>query len=220
MSENTDKTQGQSLGIDQEVSREASPLYAFIDKHKTILLGVIVGILAAATVYGGVKWWNQHSHNSARTELGGILTETSGDQRVEALRIFADKAPASVKDGALFELAGALMQLGRFDESIAVWDELLSGLSTVQLKTVAGLGKARCLLLGDKPTEALAVIREIKGSAPAEFVTPVNRLLAVAAEQAGEKDVALTAYQELLSGGQIADAEFIQYKIGRLQAGQ
>lgn len=220
MSENTTQKPVEAHVLAEEITKEASPLFQAIMRYKNVIAGVAVAIVAAAAIYTGATLWNSYTVSSAKDQLGDILLTASGDKRVEALKAFTADAPDGVRNGGLFELAGTQMQLGLFDEAVQTWDQLISRLENPELLALAKLGKVRSLLLGGKADEALTAALALRTDTPESFTTPVNRLIAVAAEQAGNNQTALEAYQALLSGGQAADAEYLQYKIGRLQTAQ
>lgn len=220
MSENTTKTPVAPQELAAEVTKEATPIFDALMRYKHIIAGVAVAVVAIAAIYTGVKLWNSYTLSSAKERLGGILLTTSEQERIDALTAFAADAPEGVRSGVLFELAGAQMQMGQTDEAVQTWDRIIASLNNPELLALAKLGKARTLLLGGKADEALAAARELRADSPESFATPINRLIAAAAEQAGDKQTALEAYQALLSGGQAADAEYLQYKIGQLQAAQ
>ncbi|MGE4291649.1 MAG: tetratricopeptide repeat protein [Desulfovibrio sp.] len=220
MSENTTQKPVAPHELADEITKEATPIFDALMRYKHIIAGAAAVVIAVAAIYAGVTLWNAHTHSSAKEKLGNILLTTSAQERIDTLKAFAADAPDSVRNGALFELAGSQMQMGQFDDAAQTWDQLIARLETPELLALAKLGKARSLLLGGKAEEALTVARELRAAAPESFATPANRIIAAAAEQSGDTQTALEAYQALLSGGQAADAEFLNYKIGRLQAAQ
>lgn len=201
-----------------EVNQEASRLLEALLRYKNVIIGVALALIIAAAAYTGVTLWSSHSVSTAQEELGKILLTTDGADRIDALTDFAANAPEGVRNSALFELADAQMRAGQYETATATWDQLAGRIQSLELGIVAQMGKARSQLLSGQAEQAQQTVAAIQSQAPDSFQGPLNRLLATAAEQAGDTQTALDAYQALLSGGQAADAPFLQYKIQQLQA--
>lgn len=220
MSENTTQKPVTPNELAGEVTKEATPIFDVLMRYKHIIFGAVAAVIAVAAIYTGVTLWNSHTLSSAKEQLGHILLSTSKQERIDALKTFTADAPDGVRNGALFELAGAQMLMAQYDDAAGTWDKLVSRLENPELLALARLGKARTLLLGGKAKEALQAALALRSDTPESFAAPVNRLVAAAAEQAGDDKAALEAYQALLSGGQTADAEYVKFKIARLKAAQ
>lgn len=201
--------------LHQEVNQEASPMFDFLVKHAKVIAGVALGAVAAAAVYAGVTAWSGYSERKAQEEFAQVLS-TTGENRVEALKAYVDEAPETVRGGALFELAGALMAEGRYGEAVPVWAEL-KGEGRPEMRTLASMGMARCLLLDGQTDQALQMAEAIVADAPESMTAPANRLLAACAEAAGEPTLAATALQAVLDSGQAQDAPLLSYRIKTLK---
>lgn len=220
MSENITQKPIDPHELADEITKEATPIFDTLMRYKHIIAGVAGVVIAVAAIYTGVTLWNSYTHSSAKEKLGDILLTNSAQERIDALKDFVADAPEGVRNGATFELVGAQVQMGQFDDAVQTWDQLIARLENPELLALAKLGKARTLLLAGKADEALAMAQGLRADTPESFAVPVNRIVAAAAEQAGDTQAALEAYQALLSGGQTADAEYLNYKISRLQAAQ
>ncbi|SKA70956.1 hypothetical protein SAMN02745704_00046 [Paucidesulfovibrio gracilis DSM 16080] len=218
MSEHATKMPVNEEALAGEVNQEASRLLDTLLRYKNIILGGAAALIAVAAVYAGVTLWNAHSVSTASEELGQILLTTEGDARVDALAAFVEDAPDAVRNGALFELADVQMRQERYQEAVGTWERLEASLQSPELSILAKLGKGRSLLLDGHAAQAQEIAALMQSEAPEAFLIPVNRLLAAAAEEAGDTQTALEAYQALLSGGQVADASYLQYKVQELQA--
>ncbi len=222
MSDKSTKKQGQPNQIElenlqEEVNAEASPLFDFLVKYAKVILGAVAAILLIVAGYTAFKGWTNYSKNQASEELAQVLT-LSGEAKIEALNKFAANAPDHIKGGALFELAGALMDTKRFDDAAEAWKELELLNSDDSMGLLASMGLARCLLLADKADEAMAKAQEVVAASPEALLPPANRLLAACAEAAGNKTVAITALNALLESGRAVDAPLLSYRIRTLEA--
>ncbi len=202
--------------LQQEVNAEASPLFDFLVKYAKVILGAVAAILLVVAGYTAFQGWTNYSQNKASGKLAQVLT-LSGEAKIEALSKFAAEAPDHVKGGALFELAGALMDTENFEAAAEAWGEL-ELLSDDEMSLLASMGLARCLLLADKAGEAMAKAQEVVNTAPEALLPPANRLLAACAEANGDKDVAIVALKALLESGRAVDGPLLSYRIETLEA--
>ncbi|MBU1247708.1 MAG: tetratricopeptide repeat protein [Proteobacteria bacterium] len=203
-------------GLQEAINKEATPLFDFLVKYsKAIFLGAGL-LIAIAAGYAGIEAWGNYSENKASEEFAQVLS-IQGPERIEALKAFADDAPAQLKGGVLFELAGSLMAMDKFEEAAEVWIEL-EAQGGEEMKTITGMGLARCLLLAGKTDEAYAKAKDVTAAAPEAMLAPTNRLLAACAEAAGDKAAAAKALQTLLDSGNAVDAPLLSYRIQALGA--
>ena len=188
-------------------------LQALLQNQKLIISGV-VAIVAAAAIYAGVNTYNASALNTAQSRLGTILIETSGTEKITQLQGLLNTAPSSAKPAILLELAQSSMVNGEYEQAAGYWDSLAAE-ADGNIKLVAHMGKAKALTMTGKASEAVTILKELAGKAPAELIVPVNRQLAVTGEQAGDTAVALAAYK-ILSENNVADKPFIDFKIAQL----
>ncbi|CCH48211.1 YfgM family protein [Pseudodesulfovibrio piezophilus] len=211
-------TDGQEIldNIESHVPTQLHPILEAVFKHqKQVVIGVSAVILVAA-VYTGMTIYNQHAMKTAQAKLGTILIEAAGDEKLSQLQDLLNAAPSGAHPAILLELAQSCMKNEQYEKSSQYWDQLAKA-SDDDLQIVARLGKAKTLTLAGKGAEAVPILQDIAEAASTEFTISVNRQLAIAAEQAGETDVALKAYQKLAEQP-IADKPFIQFKIAELEA--
>ncbi|NDV23654.1 tetratricopeptide repeat protein [Desulfovibrio sp. JC022] len=191
------------------------PLLDYIIKNGKMIVGGIAVIILLAGGISGVKYMNQQKMIKAQSEMGTILIKYSGAKQAEALAAFEKDAPASMKPAVQLALAKAWMDADRFADAKSVWADIAK--TSPKLAPVAGLGQAKCLMLEDKAGEAITILQKIKESAGAAYAPSINRLLADAAEKAGNIQLAVQAYQGLLTSSP-QEASFFEFKIKELKA--
>lgn len=205
--------------IEQEVVQEARPILETLLKYKTPIIAGVATLLVMVAAYSGYTGWRNYSLTSAQEELGEIITTTSGQDLIDQLTAFADTTDSRVRPAALFELADALMESSLYAEAADVWTSLAE-IDDEHIQGVAILGQARCLLLDGRAQAAFDTAKAYQVTAPEAFSLPVNRLLAAAAEQTGDKAAALEAYQALAASQQVQDLPFIESRIRELSANE
>jgi len=202
--------------IESHVPDQLHPILEAAFKHqKQIVIGV-VAIIAVAAIYAGMNSYNKNALASAQAELGTILIQDSGDDKIAKLETLLGKAPSSAKPAILLELAQSSMTNNEYDQAANYWNQL-AGEADDDLQFIARMGKAKCLTLAGKADEALTTLKDLAGVAPAAFTIAVNRQLAVAAEMAGDNAVALAAYKKL-ADNPVPDKPFIDFKVAQLEA--
>ncbi|MDP3427114.1 MAG: hypothetical protein Q8S17_07030 [Humidesulfovibrio sp.] len=184
-------------------------------KAIAIACGVILLIVA---VYAGVNSWRGRQAAKSADVLGVLLIEKTEPQaRLDALEAYLKDAPGSLRPAALLELAASAMVSKQYAKASAAWAEL-EGSSSADMKVVAGIGHAKSLLMEGKATEALALLQDLKAKSPKAYELPITRQLAVAAEQAGNANVAQEAYAELAAKAEGAGKPYFEFKANQLKS--
>lgn len=198
--------------IKKSVPDVSQRLFDFLSTNlKPILLGC-AGLLLAVGIYEGVSYWRAKEATKAADALGVLLIEKiEPGARIAALEDFLKTAPGGLKPTVQMELAAAAMIGQQYDKAMAAWTEL-EGSSSPDLRIIASIGRAKCLMLQNKPQDALTLLEALKAKAPEAYAQAITRQLAVAAEQAGKADVASAAYTELAGKGEGAAKPFFEFK--------
>lgn len=203
--------------IKKAVPGTSQRLFDFLAANlKPIALGcgAIIVVMAA---YSGVNHWRASQAAKAADALGVILIEKNEPEaRVQALEAFLKDAPSSLRPTAQLELAAAAMIGKQYDKAIVAWTEL-EGSSSPDLKTVAGIGHAKSLILSGKPQEALTLLEGMKAKAPQAYAEAVTRQIAVAAEAAGNTEAASAAYAELAGKAEGPSKPYYEFKANQLK---
>ena len=189
-------------------------LEAAFANRKQIMIGVIVIVIAAA-LYAGVSAYTSKAKSGAQAELGTILVEARGADRIARLEGLIDNVPDSVKPAVALALAEASLAGGDYAKAIEYWDKVAANASD-DTRMAAELGKTKALLLSGKAGDALAALKVLAAGAAEAYDVPLNRQIAVAAEAAGDKAEALAAYKKL-SEKNVNDKPFVDFKISQLE---
>lgn len=183
--------------------------------RKQLIIGVSV-IVAVAAVYAGVNAYTARSKASAQADLGAILVEAKGADKIAKLEELLGGVPGSVKPAVAVALADACMEQRDYAKAAKYWDRVATEASG-DTQFAAKLGRAKALLLSGKADDALTALKALAGDASEAYMVPVTRQLAVAAEAAGNKAEALAAYKKLAEK-KTNDKPFVDYKISQLES--
>lgn len=200
--------------IEHEMDSDIHPLLKkILDNIKPIGM-TVGGIVVAVAIYSGITSYQESQHAKAVSELGGIMIMADQGARTSKLEAFAQSAPKALRPAVQLELARVFMDEGNFDKAASAWQAVsqLEG-----MRTIAGLGEAKALILKGEHAKAVAILTGLKKDAGEEFAPAISANLAFAAEKAGQKDIAIAEYESLRSkdGGNEA---FLDYKIGKLKS--
>jgi thioredoxin-like negative regulator of GroEL len=99
-------------------------------------------------------------------------------------------------------------------KAAAAWKSVAG---SADMKTVAGLGEAKALVMKGDYAGAVTILSALKKDAGEEFAGAISANLAFAAEKAGQTDLAIAEYEALKTKDSGNDA-FLEYKIGKLRA--
>jgi cytochrome c-type biogenesis protein CcmH/NrfG len=213
-------------GAGQQGPDELTPIAAqapafmqkLLDNWKPIA-AIAALALVVAVGYGAFRAYQQKTVAQAESELGQILIQKEGAERLVALENFLAKAPSGARPAVLLELAKASMEQGQFKKAAEAWADLAKA-ATPAMEGVAVLGQAAALSQAGDNAQAVSVLTAAKAKLPKAFEVAVNRQLALYAEQAGDYPKALAAYETLRDLGQRATSAYFDAKIGELKAKQ
>jgi predicted Zn-dependent protease len=203
--------------LDATLSRFLKPLIEkTVQNWKAVALG-LGAVLAVIAVAAGINAWRERSLAKAGEALGAILVQTGGEARIQALEGFLKDAPARLKTSVLFELAASCLAEKQYDKA-AEHFAALAAANDADVRLLAEIGRARSLLLAGKAKESAQVLAALLKGAPEPYLVPVYRQLAAAAEQAGDLQTALSAYQELSAKAGELERQYFEFKISQIKA--
>ncbi|SOE21463.1 Tetratricopeptide repeat-containing protein [Spirosomataceae bacterium TFI 002] len=202
-----DKSGNEIFESAEALQKEFVKAESFVEKNKTILLGIVGVLVAAVAIFFGYKYYNQTQDTEAQAamfdsvyyfeqdSLDLALNGTGGNAGLLEIADSYGSTPAG--NLANFYVGTIYLQQGKFDEAI----EHLSNYSSSDLVLQ---GKAYCLI-GDanmekgNTSEAISAYKKAADYKPNKFITPGYLMkLATAYETANETDGALEAYSKLV----------------------
>lgn len=216
MTENETHQQAVLEEMEAHSPQSMHPILEAAFKYLKEIVIAVVAIICVTAAYAGYHAYSAKTEATAQANLGIILIQANGQERIDRLEGLLNMAPSSVKPAVQLELAQSAMTLGEYDKAAGYW-AALEGNTDNDMQIVARLGKSKCLLFAGKATDAIKELKDLAGIAPEAFTVPIYRQLALASEAAGDTAEALKAYQTL-GEKQTSDKPFIDYKISQLEA--
>ncbi len=216
MSESKTTQQDVLTDLESQTPEALHPILEAAFKYRKQLVIVVSIIVGVAAIYAGMSAYSAKAKSNAQADLGAILVQASGADKVAQLEGLLANVPGSVKPAVVLAVAEASMTAGDYAKAVTYWD-MLANEASGETQFAAKLGKAKCLLFAGKAQEALDELKPMAADAAEAYVIPVNRQLALAAEAAGDKATALEAYK-MLAEKNVTDKPFVDYKISQLEA--
>lgn len=187
------------------------------DNIKVIGL-VLAVVIVVAAVFSGYTYYKTQTLRNAKQQVDHIMSENSGQERIDALESFVDQAPKTMHTALHLQLAKLCMQEEDFNRAAAHW-EYIEKNADKDLQTLAALGRATAFAAVKKTQQALELLQKTVENAPKRYNRTLNMKLATIAENAGQWKLALNAYQNLteLEALTARQDEFVQHKIQTIQ---
>jgi len=188
------------------------------DNIKVIGL-VLAVIIVVAAVFSGYTYYKTQTLRNAKQQVDQIMSENSGQERIEALESFVPQAPKTMQTALHLQLAKLCMQEEDFERAASHWEYIEKNAADQDLQTIAALGRATAFAAMKKTQEALKLLQKTVENAPKRYHRTLNMKLATIAENAGQWKLALSAYQNLTDMTALTAQrdEFIQHKIQTIQ---
>ena len=203
-----------------EVSPEAAPLWNFVLRHARTIAVAVLGVIVIIMAVAAWQWQRERAAAAARDDLGRISATVDPAARLAALESFAAGAPASVYAATQLELAQAAAQSENWDKAAAAYSALIQREPDSPLALPARFNLADIFLRQGKAAEAVTELEALLTRAPDEFKPYLNEQIGEAAEAAGLRDKAVSAYEAAiaaLTDSAPAEAAYYQSRIAALQ---
>lgn len=201
--------------IEQGTPNSMKPLLEAAEKYKKHVTLAIAVILGVTVIWSGIRWYNANQVSKTRAAMGEILLNTQGQERLDQVSELIKSAPGDMRIAVMFEAASLALELNQYDKAAQYYKEVAADAND-DTGIIASLGQAKSVLLAGDAKKALEIIKPLAESAPKQLITPVNRQLALAAEQAGDTATAIKAYETLEAAG-VMDKQFVDYKLAQLK---
>lgn len=201
--------------VQESVPDSIHPLLNFLLENGKVIITAIVAIIIIASGYAFIQHSNQKSLEQAQNKLGTIMLQTNGADQIKALTDFQSEAPSELDAALDLSLAKAYMDASQFDKAAEAWKKVAT--KNDAFASIAALGQAKSLILGDKPEEAITILQKLQSEKGETYKATTSRLLASAAVMAGKNDLAIQAYQSLMSDNP-TERSYYESRVAELKA--
>jgi len=196
---------------------QMSPLARFVSQYWRALAAGTVAALLAVAAYA---WYNasaQQAKLNAENELGAIIAEKTGPERLTALEAYLKTAPSSIKNAIYLEIARTAQSQGAFDKAADAWNQIAVG-GPEGMKELAVIGHATALAQGGNLPKAVQLLSDFMPKATKTFQPVVARQLAAVAEEAKSWKEAAAAYELMKNASSGGNKAFYEAKAAEMQA--
>jgi len=205
--------------VEEEINEDIHPLLQKIQDNIKLIGAVLGCVVLVAAGITGYRYYKRTSLESARQTMSRIVAQNQGQAAVDALAEFLPQAPTEIKQAVRLEMARLSMSQEAFDAAASSWRQAAENASDPNIRLVAKLGQAKAYRLMGRPEQCLELLEPLVSSAPKEYTRTLHYEIAVAAEDAGQWQRALKAYEQLQAQAELTGSRgnFIDYKIGLLK---
>ncbi|WP_027180491.1 tetratricopeptide repeat protein [Maridesulfovibrio bastinii] len=191
------------------------PFLNFLLENAKLILGIVAAIIIIAAGYAIMQHSQQKALDQAASQLGAIMIQYHGADQIKQLEKFQTEAPSEMKNSVDLALARAYMDASQFDKAAAAWKDIAAKKDT--FSSIAVIGQAKSLILGDKPDEAISLLQGLQSKTGETYKATINRLLASAAVMSGNNELAIQAYQALMTDNP-TERMYYESKVAELKA--
>ena len=207
--------------IKSDVSAEAAPALGFLHKHAKVITITVLAIVAVILLGLGYQWYQANRLDSQSAQLGAILAQKEGAERIAALESFLQKTPAEFKPAVYFEIAFTATGMQDYAKAAQAWKsggDLLP--ANDPMLAVAGLGQASALNKEGKASEGVAVLEDLlaKINADQSVTAFIKMELAALAEAAGQWEKSIATYEEIAASQEGEGKNFFTFRIKEIKA--
>lgn len=200
-----------------ERPEQMTPLARFVSQYWRV---AAAGVVAALLLLAGIAWYKALAKQSlakAENELGAIIAEKTGPERLSALEAFLKTAPDSIKGAALLETARTALDQRAFAKAADAWNQLaVSGPDG--MRELAVIGQATALAQAGELPKAVSILSDFLPKAPKAMQPIVARQLGAVAEEAKAWKEALAAYELMKNSANGGSKSFYEAKIDEIKA--
>lgn len=204
-----------------EVSPEAAPLWNFVLEHARAIALAVVLVIVAILAAAGWRWHTQNVAQEARAELGRICAKAEPAARYAALQEFAARAPEEISRAVDLELASTAVALERWNDAAQAYGRIVEEEGDGELSPLAVtalLNRVDLLLRQNMAQDAVSELEAFLPRVPAAVKSLCLSQIGMAAELAGDKARAISAYEEFIKSLPPADSAQAGFYKARIAA--
>ena len=204
----------------QEQAPTPAPAWVQAVTKNLKLIGCIMGgVVLVAAGFTGYSYYKSRTLRNAQQKVDQILGQQKGTERIQALQAFLPQAPQRMTTALHLQLAKLCMQEEVYDQAGPHWEYIRQNTEDTDMKIVAVLGQSTALAAQGETTKALDMLDTSLDSAPERYQRNLNMKIASIAEESGQWERALSAYQAIQNMADLASRrdEFLTHKITMLQ---
>ena len=143
--------------IESEVTQETRPLLQFIVNNAKLIIGVVVGLLAALAVAGAWRWHTQSQQEALQGELGQIMHQKATPEQLATLEKLAKDAPARLQAAVYAVEAQSALAQQNYAKAAEAYGRVARSLADMPLGVLGSVNEAASL---DAVTNDLRLLQE------------------------------------------------------------
>ena len=205
--------------MQQEISPEATPLWQYINDNAPKIAAIVITLVVLIGGYTFYRGYQEGKVEDAKSQLALIISKKDSTQILADLEQFKNSVPGEVRLAVELEIARFASELGDFAKAEGAYRYVMQEEKYSSLGITAAMNTAGISAHQGNYAEAMKIYENIVSHCPKDVQSLVYFQLGEMAEQAGEKDKAIKAYQDginLFEDTNATDVVFYQTRIKEL----
>lgn len=205
--------------MQQEISPEATALWQYLNDNAPKIAAIVITLIVLIGGYTFYSGYREGKVEDAKTQLALLISKKDSAQVLADLEQFKKSAPAEVRLAVELEIARFASEGGDFAKAEEAYRYVMQEEKYSALGITAAMNTAGISAHQGNYAEAVKIYEDIVAHCPKDVQSLVYFQLGEMAEQSGEKDKAIKAYQDginLFEDANATDVVFYQTRIKEL----
>ncbi len=202
--------------IQTEVSKEAEPFLQFLTTHALKIMMVLALLVVIVIGYGAYNWHHTSTLEEAQAQLGSIMLEKKGDERLTALEDFLKTAPKQLEITTLLNIADSSMQDSSYEKAAQAYGRIVALEKDSALALLSGLNQGQALMLAGKAKEALPILEQLANTVPTEQKLLIQESVVEAALQSNDIAKAKATLEAMANTAEGVNADLWRHRARNL----
>ncbi len=205
--------------MQQEISPEATPLWQYINDNAPKIAAIVIGLVVLIGGYTFYSGYREGKIDDAKTQLARIISQKDSAQILSELEQFKAGAPSELRLAAELEIARFASEQKDFAKAEEAYRYVMQEEKYSALGITAAMNTAGIAAHQGKYEDAIKIYEDIVSHCPKDVQSVVYFQIGEMAEQTGNADKAIKAYQDginLFENMNATDVIFYQNRIKEL----
>jgi predicted negative regulator of RcsB-dependent stress response len=205
--------------MQQEISPEATPLWQYINDNAPKIAAIVITLIVLIGGYTFYSGYREGKVEDAKSQLALIISKKDTAQVLADLEQFKNSVESEVRLAVELEIARFASEQGDFAKAEDAYRYVMQKEKYSALGITAAMNTAGISAHQGNYAEAVKIYEDIVSHCPKDVQSLVYFQLGEMAEQSGDTDKAIKAYQDginLFEDRNATDVVFYQARINEL----
>ncbi len=203
--------------MQQEISPEATPLWQYINDNAPKIAAVVIALVVLIGGYTFYSGYREGQMADAKGQLALIISKSDSAKVLAELEEFKKTAPGGLALAVELEIARFASLQENYERAEQAYRTVMNEEKYSALGIAAAMNTAGIAAHRGNFAEAAAIYEDIVGHCPKDVQSVVYFQLGEMAEQLGDKDKAIKAYQDGINLFELKDSTDVIFYQNRIK---